>query len=163
MTTNWYSFPPYMVRNENSYEGIFPFILNKVASTCCKPCLNGHGPTTVDYEHDKEHMAAEKHNVSLVHKNEYEADMSFPVEGHKGQSRYGVYRYVPLMESAGVALVAPLPSAEEKAHFVIHVGVACFPMLLLAVLMVLLAGAILWALVSVTCKRKLNICNRPPL
>lgn len=97
-------------------------------------------------------MTAEKDNVSLVHKNEYEADMSFPIEGYKGQSRYGVYRYVPLMESAGVALVAPLPSAEEKAHFLIHVGIACFPMLLLTVLMVLLAGALLWAIVSV--KRK---------
>ena len=94
-------------------------------------------------------MAAEKDNVSLVYKIEHEADMSFPIEGYKGQSRYGVYRYVPLVESAGVALVAPLPSAEEKANFVIHVGTACFPMLLLTVLMVLLAGVVLWALVSV--------------
>ncbi|XP_078350977.1 phosphatidylinositol phosphatase PTPRQ-like isoform X2 [Oculina patagonica] len=147
MTTNWYSFPPYMSRNqESSYEGIFPFILNKATSTCCTPCLNGHGPTSIDYEHDREGMAAEKDNVSLVHKNEFKADMTFPVEGYKGQTRYGVYRYVPLMESAGVALVAPLPSAEEKANFVIHVGMACFPMLLLTVLMVLLAGAVLWAL-----------------
>jgi len=94
-------------------------------------------------------MTAEKDNVSLVHKIEHEADMSFPIEGYKGQSRYGIYRFVPLVESGGVALVAPLPSAEEKANTLIQVGSAGFPMLLLTLLMVLLAGAVLWALVSV--------------
>lgn len=93
-------------------------------------------------------MTAEKDNVSLVYKIEHEADMTFPIEGYKGQSRYGVYRYVPLVESAGVALVALLPSAEEKANIVIRVGTACFPMLFLTLLMVLLAGAVLWALES---------------
>ena len=149
MTTNWYSFPPYMSREGSSYVGPFPYILNWATRRCCKPCLNGHGHTSVDYEHDRWNMTAEKNNVSLVYKIEHEADMSFPIEGFKGQSRYGVYRYIPLIESAGVALVAPLPSAEEKANTVIRVGTACFPMLLLTLLMVLLAGAVLWALVSI--------------
>lgn len=86
--------------------------------------------------------------MSLVYKIEREADLNFPIEGYKGQSRYGVYRYVSLVESAGVALIAPLPTAEEKANIVIRIGTACFPMLLLSVLMVMLAGAVLWALVS---------------
>ena len=155
MTTNWYSVPPYMSRKEGSYEGPFPFILDWVTRTCCMPCINGHGPTAVDYEHDRGGMTAEKDNVSVVHKNEYEADMSFPIEGYKGQSRYGTYRYVPLMESAGVAFVASLPTAEEKTNFVIMVCTACFPMLVMTILMMLLAGTVLWALVSV--KRKLYL------
>lgn len=148
MTTNWYSFPPYMSRKESSYRGPFPFILNWATRRCCKPCLNGHRLTSVDYEHDRGHMTAEKDNVSLVYKIEHEADLNFPIEGYKGQSRYGVYRYVPLVDSAGVALIAPLPTAEEKANIVIRIGTACFPMLFLSLLMVLLAGAVLWALVS---------------
>ena len=148
MTTNWYSSPPYMKRVEGSYEGPFPFILNWAARTCCLPCTNGHGPTSVDYEHDSGGVAAEKDNGSLVHMIEYEADMSFPIEGYKGQSVFGVYRYVPLMESAGVAFVAPVPSSDEKTNFVIWVATSCFPMLLLSVLMMLLAGSVMWALVS---------------
>lgn len=137
-----------MSRKESSYRGPFPFILNWATRRCCKPCLNGHRLTSVDYEHDRGHMTAEKDNVSLVYKIEHEADLNFPIEGYKGQSRYGVYRYVPLVESAGVALIAPLPTAEEKANIVIRIGTACFPMLFLSLLMVLLAGAVLWALVS---------------
>lgn len=148
MTTNWHSLPPYMKLENGSYIGAFPFILNWATRTCCLPCTNGHGATSVDYEHDRERVPAEKDNVSLVHKIEYETDLSFPIEGHRGQSTFGVYRYVPLMESAGVAFVVPVPSPEERVSFVIWVATACFPMLLLSLLMMALAASVIWVLVS---------------
>ena len=149
MKTNWFSFAPFITREEGSLEGPFPFVLNWAARACCTPCINGHGPTTVDFEHDKGGFAAEKDNESEVHKIDNEADMSFPIEGYKGQTAYGIYRYVPLMESGGVALVGSLPTSEEKTSFVILVGTACFPMLLMAFLMITLAGSIMWAIVSI--------------
>lgn len=155
MTTNWYSIGPYITRREGFLEGPFPFILNGAARACCTPCIYGHGPTSVDYEHDKGGFAAEKENVSVAHKIDNEADMTFPIEGYQGQSSYGIYRYVPLMESGGVALVGSLPTSEEKTSFVILVGTACFPMLLMAFLMITLAGSVIWALVSI--KRTLQL------
>ena len=149
MTTNWYSIGPYITRQGSSLEGPFPFILDGAARWCCTPCINGHGDTTVDYENDKGGIAAEKDNVSVAQKIENEADMTFPIEGFKGQTAYGIYRYVPLMESGGVALVGSLPTAEENTNFVILVGTACFPMLLMAFLMIMLAGNVIWAIVSV--------------
>ena len=158
MTTNWFSIDPYITRRGRSLEGPFPFILDWAARTCCTPCINGHGPTSVDYEHDKGGFAAEKDNVSVVHRIDNEADMSFPMEGYKGQSAYGIYRYVPLMESGGVALVGSLPTADERTSFVILVGTTCFPMLLMSILMTLLAGSVIWALVSVARYKRSNKC-----
>ncbi|PFX17440.1 Receptor-type tyrosine-protein phosphatase F [Stylophora pistillata] len=148
MTTNWHSLPPYMKSVKVSNKGTIPFILNWATHTCCLPCANGHGSSSVDYEHDRGGVTAEKDNVSSVHKIEYESDFSFPIEGYRGQSTFGVYRYVPLMESPGVAFVAPVPSLDERASFVIWVTTACFPMFLLSLLMMVLAASVIWVLES---------------
>lgn len=148
MTTNWFSISPYITLQEGSLVGAFPFVLNEATRSCCTPCINGHGPTTVDYENDKGGDAAKKDNESVVHKIENEADMSFPIEGYKGQTAYGIYRYVPLMESGGVALVGLLPSPEEKTSFVMLVGTTCFPMLVMTFLMITMAGSVMWVIVS---------------
>ena len=136
-----------MTRQGSSFEGPIPFILDGAAKTCCPQCHNGLN-ATIDYEHDKNGVAAEKTSMLTSKKIENEAEMSFPIEGYQGQNAYGIYRYVPLMESGGVALVGTLPTIEENASFMIMVGTTCFPMALLAFLMIMIAGWVIWFLVS---------------
>lgn len=75
-------------------------------------------------------------------------DLHFPVYGFEGMEVYNAYyRYTPLVESPGVAFVIMI---DKKGAFeqISHALSEVFPLCLMYVVLALLAGVIMWCLVS---------------
>ena len=151
LTTNWYPLHPYVSHVGPNDTGILPFILEPAIDTCCKQCTNGHGKSIIDYENDGGRNHANKKIVSeLMHNINRDTDLSFPLVGYEGQDKYGIHKYVGLVESGGVAYVVMSESSDERGDAILHTILHITPVLALALLVLIIAGIFIWALVRMT-------------
>ena len=74
---------------------------------------------------------------------------SFPVYGWTWQEYYGAYyRYIPLVESPGVAFIVIEDEVLSPSERLIKEVFATWPYIVVTTLLAVLAGIIIWFLVS---------------
>lgn len=156
LTTNYRLFPPYvnqfpLTHNGNisvdNMTGMLPQILNDLIVTCCQTCA-AHGESYVDFMYNgtngKAKRKSEREMKTLI---EDSNDLSFPVYGWKWQENYGPdYRYIPLVESPGVAFIIIEPDDRSPAQRLLDEVFATWPYCVISSLLAAIAGIIMWFL-----------------
>lgn len=130
-------------------SGILPGIIHDMAVTCCHTCAS-HGQSLVDFNLDGNGEASEKPTDSdLREKISHQTQFSFPVPGFSEQEKYGVdFGYWPLVQTPGVAYVVNTDVGTSPSDALNNTLTSCLPAVLLVFVMSLLAGFVMWILVS---------------
>lgn len=146
MSTNWWKIRPYISLTENSnLTGVFPVVLRQMVKSCCQSCL-AHKSTTVDFQP----KSGPRSSLEAVHDGIGNFELSFPVYGSSDQDRHGaLYGYVPVISSPGEAYVVNRESDVTSTDILVAVVFSCWPLVILSIVFSLLAGIIIWLLVSV--------------
>lgn len=153
LKTNWRRLAPY-VSNTTSTDaphpgGILPSIIHDMVVTCCQTCAS-HGQSIVDFSLDGNGKASEKPSDSALRgKISHQTQFSFPVPGFSEQEKYGVdLGYWPLVQTPGVAYVVNTGMGTSPSDALSSSLASCWPAVLLVFVMSLLAGFLIWILVS---------------
>ena len=166
ITTNYRVFTPYvgvprssanLSAGANNMTGIIPDFLNDLVVSCCASC-SLHGSSFVDFNlNGKNAPAHQRDDKSLKAAIDHNTDLNFPIYGWKGMDTYSAYyRYTPLVESPGVAFIIML--GEDGAFRQITKALSeVLPFGLLCVVLALLAGIIVWFLVSLITDNKARL------
>ena len=120
-----------------------------MAVTCCQTCTS-HGQSLVDFSLDGNGEASEKPTDSTLRgKISHQTQFSFPVPGFSEQEKYGVdLGYWPLVQTPGVAYVVNTDVGTSPSDALSSSLASCWPAVLLVFVMSLLAGFLMWILVS---------------
>ena len=149
--TTWYHFPPYIISDNGTVGGFIPEILDIAIQACCSDCTqaSGKSASVINYELDGKGKTGRKTGVKeLIGSIDSDTDFSVPVNGYKGQTHYSLYRYVKMAESPGVAFITVMDTS-EKVIAIANVFFYSWPLLLMSFFMMIVAGMIMWVLVSV--------------
>lgn len=155
ISTNYRIFPPYndvelsKDLTKVNMSGMIPQLLNNLVMECCGTC-EAHGMSYVDFVFNGQKQPAYQHNENdVVERIDDSNDLSFPVYGWKWQDTYAErYRYIPLVESPGFAFLLRKPDTDSPLKAVLKSIFETWPYLLIVNLMALIAGIIIWFLVS---------------
>ena len=148
--TSWYHFPPYITHDNGIVGGFIPQIFENAIKACCSDCTlpGGRSISKIDYDVDGKGNPGRKPGVKeLISSIDSDTDFSVPMNGYEGQTHYSLYRYVKLAESPGVAFI-PVMDPAEKAVAIANVCLHSWPLLLLLFSMMVVAGIVMWSLVS---------------
>ena len=128
--------------------GIIPPFVDELVVFCCRTCLL-HGTSYVDFNFNGNNSVAQKpDDISMKAAISEHTDLHFPVYGFAGMDVYNAYyRYTPLVESPGVAFLIMIGS-KGPFHQIILALSDVFPLCLMYIMLALLAGIIVWCLVS---------------
>ena len=149
LTTNWRNYPPYVNLMSLSSPGvIIPRLLEEVINECCGEC-HAHGKSELDFSRSGNNGTSEQNRSEYLLENiDNQTDFSFPVNGYRLQNSYrGGLGYSPFVESAGVAFLTFQDSSDAK-HAMFVTLEACWPVVVLSLVMAYIAGLIMWLLVS---------------
>ena len=160
LTTNYRQYTPYVnVTRVNQLQplttddlkGMLPFLFSDLATTCCRTCKQ-HGTTLVDLNNNGKNMHAfRQHSNEVESFIDNDTDFSFPIYGLNWQRVYkSYYRYIPLVESPGIAFIVITADYVDPVWTMYKEIVATWPYVLFTVLTALVAGIIVWFLVSKT-------------
>ncbi len=129
--------------------GILPGIIHDMVVTCCSTC-NAHGHSFLDFNLDGNGDASEKSSDSdLREKISHHTHLSFPIPGYMEQDKYGVdLGYWPLVQTPGVAYIVNTDIGASPSDVLSNTLTSCWPALLIVVVMSLLAGFLMWIVVS---------------
>ena len=94
-------------------------------------------------------QTARQETVNDLQRNiDNQTDFSFPIIGHKLQDSYkGGLGYAPFVESSGVAFVVYTDTSSIK-EAMFNALLACWPVILIPMIMAYIAGVFVWILVS---------------
>ncbi|XP_048584343.1 phosphatidylinositol phosphatase PTPRQ-like [Nematostella vectensis] len=139
LLTNWYQHPPFTALNsDHTVAGVIPPILTSIVTSTCGVCQNS--PTFLDITSPQDNATIMKENLDAT------MDMSFPVSAIKGQVNVAGL-YVPLVKIPGVLVLSRQePAAARYAKVVVSSIFQCWPIVVINVCFMLLAGVIIWAL-----------------
>lgn len=161
LTTNWRNYPPYVNVTFLSTPGIIiPKLLTGVISECCGECLD-HGQSKLDFTRNGNNGTAQQNSSEdLLQNIDGQTDFSFPVIGYKLQDSYkGGLGYAPFVESAGIAFVVYTDNSGVK-DAMFDALIACWPVVVLPVVMAYIAGVLVWLLVRTVCSLFSYFCFR---
>lgn len=151
LSTNYWNYEPYTnVSKSNPNGGFFPYLLDMVTLSCCQTCLE-HGTSEVDYFKDGEGNAAEKSSdIAVKGSLTLETDYSFPMYGYNGQTEYSrYYGFAGMVQAVGTVFFTLKPDySAQQSNALIQSIWSIMPFLAIAVLLAIIAGIIMWALVS---------------
>ena len=144
MSTNWWKISPYIGLTESSHlTGVFPTVLHRMVASCCQPC-RAHN-TTLDFLTE----GSVKSSLENVREAISDSDLSFPVYGSSDQERYAaLYSYVPVINSPGEAFVVNREMDQTPSDILAAIIFSCWPLAVLSFLFCVLAGIIIWFMVS---------------
>ena len=145
MSTNWWKIRPYIGLTEDSkLTGVFPVVLRNMVESCCQSCQT-HKTTTVEFLS----KGSVKDSLEDVRNGISKSDLSFPVYGSLDQDVHGaLYGYVPIISSPGEAYVINREPDETSTDILVAVIFSCWPMVILSLVFSILAGFVIWLLVS---------------
>ena len=150
--TNYWLHPPYLNQSkEGMLGGIFADIVVDMVRWACGDCINGYRKTTIHLESNGvgNKKALKENAQKTVEDIDDVPQISFPIYGNKYITKYmGIYAYIYLVESPGVAFVAGKPPAGTSAQAIILSVFACYPLILFTIVLAALSGIIMWVLVS---------------
>ncbi|XP_001638933.2 uncharacterized protein LOC5519017 [Nematostella vectensis] len=149
--SNFYVNPPYLSKSDNGkYGGVFFNVSSRMLAWACGNCANGHGVTVIDQQTNGRGEAAKKDYPPQVQLDIDEVpQISFPILGYPLDTDYlGIYKFIYLMESPGIAFITIADPPGSAATRMVLSVFDCMPLFVMAVLMNLLAGIIMWGLDS---------------
>ena len=156
---NWWNIPPYTNGDELKPGGIFSLPVEMMLEMC-GVCSNGHGKTKACYRPGcDQHTSRRRREVETLEKDSFQevlnninndVDISFPIQGNKYMTHYGgVFPYISVVETPG-SVYFTVKNIPSTAHVLLNASVYSIPLLLLVFILSLLAGIVIWVLVS-TC------------
>ncbi|XP_048586559.1 uncharacterized protein LOC5521005 [Nematostella vectensis] len=149
--TNYWLLSPYTRPFNSTVSGLLPQIIQNMTAWVCESCSNGHGPTRLDFRNKDEYggpalkasMAQVAEDITVGTK------ISFPLNGNKYMTKYpGGLPFFPLVMSPGVAFLAREETIESSAKSMFFSVLKCFPMIGFSLMLVYIAGFIIWLLDS---------------
>ena len=151
LNTNYWNLQPYTnISRSNSFQGLYPYLLEMVTLSCCQNCLE-HGTSEVIYDRDGEGNPSRKTSDNNVKRNlSLATDFSFPVYGFYGQEWYSKYfGYVPLVDVVGTVFFTKKPDYSTiQGNALLASVLSIMPFLAITMIFAYIAGVIMWALVS---------------
>ena len=159
LKVNWWKIPPYTNGNElKGPGGIFSRAVEMMLEMC-GTCPLGHGKTKACYSPGCGQQSSRRRRAVDTFQQESfqqvldnikdDVDISFPIQGNKYLTHYGgIFPYISVVETSGSAYftVKKIPST---SHVILKATFYSIPMLLLFFLLSVLAGFVIWILVSI--------------
>ncbi|XP_057292100.1 uncharacterized protein LOC130614680 isoform X2 [Hydractinia symbiolongicarpus] len=147
---NWFESKPYIEQigsTSDLVKGLYPDILTMVVDAICTGCRSHH--STMYYNKTRDGRSSKKSNVANVKKYlDDNVHFSFPIFGRFTLTRFaGEHPFVGIISSQGSALIVYQP--EYKTVGFVNIFKAVFtawPVVLIAVLLAMMSGWILWFL-----------------
>jgi hypothetical protein len=145
MSTNWWKIKPYIDLTEDSnLTGVFPVVLHDMVTSCCQSC-GTHRTTKIEFLTE----GSVRNSLEDVRNGISESDLSFPVYGSSDQETYGaLYGYVPVINSPGEAYVVNREPDKTSTDILVTMILSCWPLVILSLVFSILAGFVIWFLVS---------------
>ncbi|XP_031569306.1 protein sidekick-2-like [Actinia tenebrosa] len=143
LTTSWYMMEPYVTHNQSTTSGLIPRILEPLVTWCCGNCYNGHGQTDINLIHDGQGNNAQKSNATQVLVPN--TDLMFPVYGFYGKTTHEDYGYLSVVTSPGISFIT---LTQEMTSVMFKSTSESWPLFVMMLVMVLLAGVLTWLLDS---------------
>ena len=145
------------MNRDDQLEGIFPFIVQNMALSCCQRC-QAYGTTVVHFIGNDTNRPSEKGDLNEVRSSVEESSLSFPLFGYKGQQQFlGEFGFLSIVESPAVVFIVPKEDSSKSSLRLLSSLFNCWPVLLINSGIVLLSGIIIWHLVSYLKKHKNDI------
>ncbi|XP_031553133.1 uncharacterized protein LOC116290266 [Actinia tenebrosa] len=148
--TNWYEYPPYVSKDDTGIPGgIFGPLIKDMILTACGECPNGHGRSVLSFSDNGKGDPANKHSqYDVINDIDDVTDVSFPVRGYVGDTKFmKYYTYVSLLESPGTAFLTVRKDEATSRNDALYSTLSdCWPVIILAFSMALLAGILIWFL-----------------
>lgn len=124
----------------------------------CGDCKNGHGKSKPCYRPGCNQPSSRRRRaIDSYHQESFQnflnninddVDVSFPVQGNKYLTHHGgIQPYVSVVESTG-SVYFTVKKTPSTAHVIVNAAVESIPLLLFILLLSILAGMIIWILVS---------------
>lgn len=124
---------------------MFPVLLRNMITSCCQAC-SSH-TTNVDFRVGNN----PKHSIEDMRRDIGENDLSFPVYGNSDQEKYGsFFGFASVILSPGDAYVVNREPKKSSTDFLLTLVLSCWPIIILNLVFSLLAGIVIWLLVSQT-------------
>ena len=141
--------PPYVIKRDGSLRGIIPDLIRQMTSSCCAPCFENR-TTQIDFERDGHGNTSPKSTLrDFLASIDHATTFAFPVYGSLDQTHYySSYGYVPGVRSPGMLLIVKKKSPGDLVTAVIGSIFGIWPILVVSVALALIAGVIVWMLVS---------------
>ena len=158
LKVNWWKIPPYTNENALNPGGIFSHAV-KMMLEMCGTCPNGHGKTKACYSPGCDQQSSRRRRAvdtfqqeglqQVIDNINDDVDISFPIQGNKYLTHYGgEFSYISIVETSGSAYFT-VRKTPSTSHVVLSAAFYSIPMLLLFFLLSVLAGFIIWILVSI--------------
>ena len=145
--SNYRLYEPYVMKRGNMIDGIFSPVPNMIKWAC------GHceqSTTSLNLANNGKGKRASKTSVvSFLEDIDDLPQISFPVAGNNHIVTYRKdFAYIHFVDSPGLILVTILDPPGVSSQFLFSAVFACYPMFLISVCMMIVAGFVVWALVS---------------
>lgn len=152
MYSNWRYYPPYVSNDDSGIPaGIFGPVIKDMILTACGECPNGHGRSVLHFSANGKGKPAKKQSqYDVINDIDDVTDVSFPVRGFVGDTTFlKYYSYVSLIESPGTAFLTVRKDESTSRDSALYNSLNdCWPVVILSFSMSLLAGILVWLLVS---------------
>ena len=154
ISTNYYAVKPYNYYSEDGklLIGVFPQIIDDMISYVCGKCQRSSGfvDTRLDKFHNGRNALAMKSNAErAVREIDEYTDLSFPIIAQTTLDMFTGYPFIPLINHPGVVVIAKDKSIDEIVADKLMLIFAIWPLMLINVLFMVLAGFIVWVGVSI--------------
>ena len=152
---NYYALKPYVHYSKaaKTVVGVFPQFIDDMVSYVCGICQRASGKldTKIGKLYDGRGTFAEKKSAKRAIKDIDDfTDLTFPIIAHKNLDIFMGYPYVSLIDHPGIVMLAKDKSINEiVTDMMMLIILSIGPLVVVNVLMMIAAGFLIWALVSV--------------
>lgn len=152
--TNYYNNPPYVQNSGNTQGvpgGIFPAILKDLIPETCGTCdqITSNHSTEIDFSQNGKNQFAKKRNVDRVLDDIDDfTQLSFQITSIADITGSNDFVFVGVIKYPGAIFLVRKPSTSEHVEKLVGEVFKVLPVLFIDFLMIILAGLIIWALVS---------------
>ncbi|XP_066925616.1 uncharacterized protein [Clytia hemisphaerica] len=153
VSSNYYLLPPYLHMIGKKMHGVFYEVLKQMIPQACGICNRapGQSPTTsLDmYKNGRGSYSLKINELRVILNMDEHTDLSFPIIGTKNQRYFMGYPYVSLVDYPGAVLIVKDKTLEEIVSGKVWLMMcACWPLLLLMLLMSVAMSLLVWLLES---------------
>ena len=150
--TNYAPSKPYIFRDKfGNINGLLPYIVNNLTSFACGICkrTTNAGLSALDFNKNGKNGWAEKRSISDVQRDiDSYVYVSFPILGQQELTYFLGNAFVPVIKHPGVVFFIIKESLDQQVASMIKSVLDIWPIVVINVLMIAVAGIIIWSLVS---------------
>ena len=133
--------------NQSTAGGIIRDVLSNMVRDVCAQCP-AHGHTDINFQSVESNGVESRKKRSTIVSDLRDFDLIFPVGRFVSQKTFEGYNYIPVVEVPGFVLMTVTRNKEFYAKVVASSLFDCWPYFIVYISMMLLAGIVLWILVS---------------